>query len=61
VSILAAGGALQTHPLYVILLLVAVVLLVLAAIGVGAPRVSLGWLGLACWALVALLTVGGWG
>jgi hypothetical protein len=38
-----------------ILGIVAVVLLALAAFGVNAPRVSLGWLGLAIWALVALV------
>jgi lipopolysaccharide export LptBFGC system permease protein LptF len=61
VTVLAASGALQTHPLYVFLLLLAVVLLGLAAFGVGHPRVSLGWLGLACWALYVLLVLGGWG
>ena len=38
-----------------ILLVFAVVLLVCAAFGVGRPRVHLGWLGLACWALTALI------
>lgn len=32
-----------------ILMVFALVLLILAALGVGAPRVSLGWAGLACW------------
>ena len=35
--------------------IVAVVLLVLAAFGVSAGRVSLGWLGLAIWAALVLL------
>lgn len=35
--------------------IVVVVLLALAAFGVNAPRVSLGWLGLAIWALVVLV------
>jgi hypothetical protein len=57
------GGALMTvsHPLYAVLLLLAVVLLLLAAFGVAHPRVSLGWLGLACWAAVVLLTQVGLG
>jgi hypothetical protein len=38
----------------VILQVLGVVLLFLAAFGVGAPRVSLGWLGLAILALVWL-------
>jgi hypothetical protein len=56
-----ASGAQGTDMLYVILLLLAVVLLASAASGVGHPRVSLGWLGLACWALYVLLVLGGWG
>jgi hypothetical protein len=35
--------------------IVVVVLLALAAFGVTAGKVSLGWLGLAIWALVALV------
>ncbi len=35
--------------------IVVVVLLAVAAFGVNAGRVSLGWLGLAVWALVALV------
>jgi deoxyinosine 3'endonuclease (endonuclease V) len=45
-----------THPLYALLLLLAVVLLALAGVGVAHPRFGLGWLGLACWAAVVLLT-----
>ncbi len=45
-----------THPVYAVLLLLAVILLALAAVGVAHPRVGLGWAGLACWATVALLT-----
>jgi hypothetical protein len=37
----------ETEMIRTILAVVAVVLLVLAALGVNAPRVSLGWLGLA--------------
>jgi len=40
-----------------LLLLVAIVLLALQAFGVNAPRVSLGWLGLACWGLSLLVSV----
>lgn len=43
--------------LHLVLLVFAFVLFVLAAIGVGAPRVSLGWAGLACW--VASILFGG--
>lgn len=39
----------------VILLVLAFVLLLLAAFGVGAPRVSLGWLGLAIITFATLL------
>lgn len=35
--------------------LIVVVLLALAAFGVTAARVSLGWLGLAIWALIVLV------
>jgi hypothetical protein len=38
-----------------ILTVIAVVLFVLAAFGVTAPRINLGWLGLACWALDTLV------
>jgi hypothetical protein len=38
-----------------VLLIVAVILLILAAFGVGAPRVHLGWLGLACFVAVSLI------
>ena len=41
-----------------LLLLVAFVCFVLAAIGVGLPRVNLLALGLACWVLTAL--IGAW-
>jgi hypothetical protein len=41
--------------LTLILLILALVLLGCAAFGVGRPRVHLGWLGLACWALTALI------
>jgi len=40
-----------------LLLLIAVILLFLAAFGVNAPRVSLGWLGLALWALSTAVSV----
>lgn len=40
-----------------LLLVVAVILLALEAFGVNAPRVSLGWLGLAFWALSLLVAV----
>jgi hypothetical protein len=40
-----------------LLLLVAIILLGLAAFGVNAPRVSLGWLGLAIWALSTAVTL----
>jgi hypothetical protein len=40
-----------------VLLVVAVILLFLAAFGVNAPRVSLGWLGLALWALSTVVDV----
>ena len=40
-----------------LLLLMAIVLLALQAFGVNAPRVSLGWLGLACWALSTAVSV----
>lgn len=50
-----------THPLYALLLLVAVILLLLAAFGVPARRVTLGWLGLVVWAFVVLLSTAGWG
>lgn len=39
----------------IILLVFAFVLLALAAFNVGHPRVSLGWLGMAFWALSILL------
>jgi hypothetical protein len=42
-----------------IMLVLGVVLLFLAAFGVGAPRVSLGWLGLAVIFLAQLFGVGG--
>lgn len=38
-----------------ILLVVSLILLVLAAFGVAAPRVNLGWLGLACVVLAMLV------
>ena len=38
-----------------ILLVAAFVLLVLAALNVAAPRISLGWAGLACYLLALLL------
>jgi len=34
---------------HTVLLIFAFVLLVLAALNVGSPRVSIGWAGLACW------------
>ena len=44
--------------LILLLMVAAVVCLFLAAFGVAARRVSLGWLGLALWALTVLIT--GW-
>jgi hypothetical protein len=41
--------------LVTILLVFAFVLLVVAAFGIGLPRVNLGWLGLALWVLSILL------
>lgn len=41
--------------LSLILMVFAFVLLVLAAAGVNHPRVNLGWLGMALWALTLLL------
>ena len=38
-----------------IFLILAFILLLLEALGVKAPRVSLGWLGLACWVFVLLI------
>ena len=38
-----------------ILLIAAFILFVLAALGVSAGRVSLGWAGLACWVLTLLI------
>jgi hypothetical protein len=40
-----------------LLLIVAIILLALQAFGVNAPRVSLGWLGLAVWGLSLLVSV----
>ena len=40
---------------HVILMLLAFICLLLAALGVNAPRVNLGWLGLAFWALSIIL------
>jgi hypothetical protein len=40
----------------VILMLIAFICLLLTALGVSAPRVQLGWLGLALWLLAILLT-----
>lgn len=42
------------NTLQLILYVTALVLLVLAAVGVGAPRVSLGWAGVACWLTAAV-------
>lgn len=39
-----------------ILVIVACVLLLLAAVNINAPRVSLGWMGLFCWALSTIVT-----
>lgn len=41
--------------LSLLLYVVALVLLLLAAFGVSAPRVSLGWLGLALWLFTSAL------
>ena len=38
-----------------LLYVVALVLLVLAGLGVGAPRMHLGWLGMALWLLAAAI------
>lgn len=38
-----------------ILIVAALVLFILASLNVPSSRVSLGWAGLACWALAALL------
>jgi len=57
VDVLALAATATPNLIYVVLLLAAVILLGLAAFGVGGARVSVGWLGMACWALVALLTV----
>lgn len=43
----------MTLTLQLFLFLLAFVLLVLAAVGVNPPRVSLGWLGLAVWLFAA--------
>jgi hypothetical protein len=40
-----------------LLLIAAIILLGLAAFGVNAPRVSLGWLGLAFWALSTVVSI----
>lgn len=45
-----------TLPL--LLMIIAIILLVLAGFGVSAGRVSLGWIGLASWALAVLLGSG---
>jgi len=58
---LASGAGLSAHPLWVILLLAAVILFGLAAFGIGGARVNLVALGLGCWALETLLALGGWG
>jgi len=42
--------------LSLILMVLAFVLLLVASAGVNPPRVSLGWLGMAVWALAVLLT-----
>jgi hypothetical protein len=47
----------QKGNLMNLLLIVAIILLGLQAFGVNAPRVSLGWLGLALWALSLLVDV----
>lgn len=39
-----------------ILMILATVLLICAAFGVSAPRVSLGWLGMGVWALSIVLS-----
>jgi hypothetical protein len=44
--------------LVLLLLVAAFVLLLAAAFGVAVRRVSLGWLGLACWMLT--LVIAGW-
>lgn len=53
------GGNLWAMSLLVLLLLIAAfVLLLAAAFGVAVRRVSLGWLGLACWMLTVVIA--GW-
>lgn len=42
-------------PFGLIFLIAAIILFILAAINVGQPRWSLGWAGMACFALAALL------
>ena len=39
----------------VLLMVLGLVLLILAGLNVGVPRVNLGWLGLACWLLAVIL------
>jgi hypothetical protein len=53
----AAMKSNQKGNLMNLLLIVAIILLGLQAFGVNAPRVSLGWLGLALWALSLLVDV----
>jgi ABC-type multidrug transport system permease subunit len=45
--------------LVLILLVLALVLILCRAFGVAPPRVHLGWLGLACYVLVALVGAAG--
>ncbi len=52
---MAPGKSGAMTILITLLMVVAVVLLLLAAFGVAARRLSLGWLGLASWALAVLL------
>ena len=45
------------EPIVLVLLIAAVILFGLATFNVGGDRFSLGWAGLACWALSALVPV----
>ena len=42
-------------PFALVFLIASIILFILAALNVGAPRWSLGWAGMACFALAVLL------
>jgi hypothetical protein len=42
-------------PWFLVVAVLAILLLVLRAVGVNHPRVDLGWIGLALWAFAALI------